>query len=62
VGRKLAETRYNLGITSIVELNQAQLSAIDAEIAYGRAKYQYLRARSNLDYQLGTLDGGSPSR
>jgi outer membrane protein len=59
---KLAETRYNLGITSIVELNQAQLSAIDAEIAYGRAKYQYLRARSNLDYQLGTLDGGSPSR
>jgi outer membrane protein len=53
---RLAETRYNLGITSIVELNQAQLSAIDAEIAFGRAKYEYLRARTNLQYQVGTLD------
>jgi outer membrane protein len=59
---KLAETRYNLGITSIVELNQAQLSAIDAEIAYGRARYEYLKARSNLDYQVGTLNAGDTSR
>jgi outer membrane protein len=53
---KLAESRYNLGITSIVELNQAQLSAIDAEIAYSRATYRYLIARSVLDYQVGVLD------
>lgn len=59
---KLAESRYNLGITSIVELNQAQLSAIDAEIGYGRAKYEYLRARSNLAYQVGTLDVSGVSR
>lgn len=59
---KLAESRYNLGITSIVELNQAQLSAIDAEIGYGRAKYEYLRARSNLEYQVGTLDVAGVSR
>jgi outer membrane protein len=52
----LAESRYNLGITSIVELNQAQLSAIDAEIAYSRAKYDYLIARTALDYQVGALD------
>jgi outer membrane protein len=56
---KLAESRYNLGITSIVELNQAQLSAIDAEIAFSRATYQYLSARSALDFQVGVLDGSS---
>ena len=54
---KLAESRYNLGITLIVELNQAQLSAIDAEIAASRAKYEYLAARSVLDFQIGALDG-----
>jgi outer membrane protein len=52
----LAESRYSLGITSIVELNQAQFSAIDAEIAYSRAKYNYLAARTVLDYQAGTLE------
>jgi len=57
---KLAESRYSLGITSIVELNQAQLSAIDAEIGYSRAKYQYLIARSVLAYQVGTLDAANP--
>ena len=52
---KLAESRYTLGITSIVELNQAQLSAIDAEIGYSQAKYRYLLARAVLDYQSGAL-------
>jgi outer membrane protein len=52
----LAQSRYNLGITSIVELNQAQLSAIDAEIAYSRARYDYLAARAALDYEAGAFD------
>lgn len=57
----LAETRYNLGITSIVELNQAQLSAIDSELASTRARYQYLADRAVLDYQLGAFeDPGAP--
>ena len=51
----LADARYKLGITSIVELNQAQLSAIDAEIAYARAKYQYQTARAILDFQVGSF-------
>ena len=59
---RLAESRYNLGITSIVELNQAQLSAIDAEIAYSRAKYDYLTARTELDYQAGALDPADAAR
>ena len=52
----LADSRYKLGITSIVELNQAQLSAIDAEIGYTRAKYQYLTARAVLDFQVGSFE------
>ena len=53
---KLAESRYNLGITSIVELNQAQPSAIDAEIAYSGAKYGYLAALDALSYRVVALD------
>lgn len=56
----LADSRYKLGITSIVELNQAQLSAIDAEIGYTRAKYQYLTARAVLDFQVGSFEEGVP--
>lgn len=52
---RLAETRYGLGITSIVELNQAQLAALDAEVGHARARYGYLRARIVLDYQIGSL-------
>jgi len=52
----LADARYKLGITSIVELNQAQLSAIDAEIAYTRAKFQYLAARAVLEFQAGAFE------
>jgi outer membrane protein len=51
----LAEARYRLGITSIVELNQAQLSAIDAQIGHSRAKYRYLLARAVLAFQAGTI-------
>ena len=56
----LAEARYKLGITSIVELNQAQLSAIDGEIAHARARYQYLAARAILDFQAGAYEQTSP--
>jgi len=52
----LADSRYKLGITSIVELNQAQLSAIDAEIGYARARYQYFSSRAILDFQAGSFE------
>jgi outer membrane protein len=60
----LAEARYNLGITSIVELNQAQLAAIGGELAQSRAKFDYLISRAVLEYQLGTIDasGGHYNR
>jgi outer membrane protein len=52
---ELAEARYNLGLSSIVELSQAQLSKTRAEIEQASARYDYQARMSSLRYQLGTL-------
>jgi len=52
---ELAQARYDVGTTSIVELSQAQLGLTSAEITYTNARYEYLIRRSVLDYQTGTL-------
>ncbi len=49
----LAQTRYNLGLSSIVELSQAQLQKTSAEIGAASAKYEYGLQRSVLDFQVG---------
>jgi outer membrane protein len=49
----LAQTRYNLGLSSIVELSQAQLQKTSAEIGAASAKYEYGLQRAVLDYQVG---------
>jgi len=49
----LAQTRYNLGLGSIVELSQAQLQQIEAEISTVTAKYQYELTVSELAYRVG---------
>jgi outer membrane protein len=51
----LAQARYANGISSIVELNQAELNEISAEIAYANTQYEYLLQRSALNYQTGAL-------
>ena len=51
----LAQARYREGISSIVELNQAQLNEISAEIAFAGTQYEYLLQRSALSYQTGAL-------
>jgi outer membrane protein len=51
----LAQTRYNMGLSSIVELSQAQLNLTSAEIASASAKYEYQTQRSEVDYQTGAL-------
>jgi outer membrane protein len=51
----LAEARYNLGLSSIVELSQAQLNKTRAEIEQASARYDYQARMSSLRYQLGTL-------
>lgn len=49
----LAQTRYRLGLSSIVELSQAQLQQTEAEIGSTNARYQYLASLSSLRYQTG---------
>jgi outer membrane protein len=51
----LAQSRYDLGLSSIVELSQAQLNLTSAQIANTSAKYDYQAQRINLDYQTGVL-------
>ncbi len=48
----LSQTRYNLGLSSIVELSQAQLQQTQAEIQFAAAKYQYRIAESVLRFQI----------
>ena len=52
---RLAQMRYDNGLGSIVELNQAQLSQLEAEIAAAGAKYDYLSRRAALAFVTGAL-------
>jgi outer membrane protein len=49
----LAQARYKLGLSSIVELSQAQLNQTQAEIEQASAKYDYAYQIANLNYQIG---------
>jgi outer membrane protein len=51
----LAEQRYTLGLSSIVELTQAQLNKTEAEIADATARYDYQAKTSALRFQAGLL-------
>ena len=51
----LAQGRYNLGLSSIVELTQAQLGQTSAEVENLNAKYEYQEAYATLQYTLGQL-------
>jgi len=52
---RLAQSRYDLGLGSIVELNQAQLNKTSAEITNAGARYEYQIQRAVLDYQSGAI-------
>ena len=51
----LAQGRYNLGLSSIVELTQAQLNLTQAEVENLTAKYDYQRSDAVLRYATGML-------
>jgi outer membrane protein len=51
----LAQGRYDLGLSSIVELSQAQLNLTSAQIANSSARYDYQAQRAVVDYQIGAL-------
>jgi outer membrane protein len=50
----LAQSRYDIGLGSIVELSQAQLNATSAELASASARYDYQSERALLAYETGT--------
>jgi len=50
---RLAQSRYQLGLSSIVELSQAQLQQTDAAISYVNAQYHYQLTLSTLDFETG---------
>jgi outer membrane protein len=51
----LAQTRHKLGLSSIVELSQAQLQQTQAEITEAPAGYEYRLASAILRYQTSGL-------
>jgi outer membrane protein len=51
----LARGRYDLGLSSIVELSQAQLNLTVAQIDSASARYDYQALRAVLDYQAGAI-------
>jgi outer membrane protein len=51
----LAQERYKLGLSSIIELSQSQLNETQAQISQTSAKYDYEAELSALNYQVGLL-------
>ncbi len=49
----LAQTRYRLGLSSIVELSQAEFQQTDAAVGNTDARYQYRLSLATLNYQIG---------
>jgi outer membrane protein len=49
----LAQTRYTIGLSSIVELSQAQLAQTEAQIDYATARYSYQGSLAAIRFQTG---------
>jgi outer membrane protein len=52
---ELAQERYKLGLSSIIELSQAQLNQTQAEIAQASARYDYQAELAALAFQSGQI-------
>lgn len=50
---ELAQARYKVGLSGIVDLTQAQLAQTEAEIGYANARYTYQQVLALLRYQTG---------
>jgi outer membrane protein len=52
---QLAQSRYQVGASSIVELSQADLQEIQAEITAATSRFDYQVRRRALEFQMGNL-------
>jgi len=50
---ELAQARYKVGLSGIVDLTQAQLAQTEAEIGYTNARFAYQTALAEVRYQTG---------
>jgi outer membrane protein len=50
---ELAQARYKVGLSGIVDLTQAQLAQTQAEIGYTNARYSYQTSLAMIRYQTG---------
>jgi outer membrane protein len=57
---ELAQSRYKLGLNSIIELSQAQLNKTQAEISYASSQYEYQINRVKLEFDTGALKYRTP--
>ncbi len=55
VALRLAQARYDAGLGSIVELNEAELNQSSALITAASARFDYLSARTTLNYIIGVV-------
>lgn len=55
VAMRLAQARYDAGLGSIVELNQAELNQTSALIGAASARFDYLRSMTAFQFALGDL-------
>jgi len=55
VAMRLAQARYDAGLGSIVELNQAELNQTSALITAASARFDYLRSMAAFRFALGDL-------
>jgi len=54
----LAEKGFELGVKTRLEVQDAELNASNARLSLARAQRDYRVARVNLEWVMGTLDGG----
>ena len=55
VAMRLAQARYDAGLGSIVELNQAELNQTSALITAASARFDYQRAMTAFEFAMGNL-------
>ncbi len=52
-GYEISVTRYDTGVGTIVEVNQAQVSLIQADMSYRQSIYNYMVAQADYDKTVG---------
>lgn len=55
-GLAIARKRYETGMGTFIELNDAEIALLQSELQYNQAIYEYLSAKSTLENIVGSFD------